>query len=214
MVEEDVKEFYQERGLGARVGFGSSPALVVIDFMRGFTTPSFDLGADYDEELEVTNRISQAVREAGFPVIYFVASYRDDGEEAPIWLSKMPSGKKLKEGSKWVELDPALEVLDEDIVVHKKYASAFFGTHLPHILTSHGVDTVLVTGCTTSGCVRATVVDGCQYGYRTVVVEDAVGDRAEAPHQANLFDMDSKYADVVPSDEVLEYLSSIASDRE
>jgi nicotinamidase-related amidase len=129
-----------------------------------------------------------------------------------LWNKKAPSLQVLRLGSALAALDPRLPAGPQDTLIIKKYASAFFGTSLAATLTAAGVDTVLVAGTTTSGCVRASVVDALQYGFRPIVLSDAVADRAEGPHQANLFDMGSKYADLASTEDVLAYLRELPPD--
>lgn len=197
---------YRERGLAARVGRGSNPVVVVVDFMRGFTDPSFPMGMDLAPELASAQRLLRRARALAIPVVLVRSAYRPDGRDALHWQAKMPGARGLVDGSPWAEFDPALEMSPADIVVTKKFASSFFGTPLASILTTLGVDTVLLAGTTTSGCVRATALDSHQHGFRTTVVREAVGDRAEGPHWANLFDLDTKYADVEKLSTVLDYL--------
>jgi len=136
--------------------------------------------------------------------------YRADLSDAGVWQRKMGGMASLVEGSDNVRLDPRLDTVDGDSIMSKKYASCFAGTDLAARLVSQGVDTVIVTGCTTSGCVRATVVDAVQSGFRPIVAPEAVGDRSGAAHRQSLLDMDAKYGDVVPLDEVIAHLSHIA----
>jgi len=143
------------------------------------------------------------------PVIYSTATYRGDLLDAGWFGVKVPSMKLLQEGSRAVEIDSRVARQPEDFVISEKMPSVFFGTNLTILLTRLQIDTLIVTGCTTSGCVRATVVDGCSSGYRVIVPRECVGDRAQVPHEVNLFDMDQKYADVVPLQEVISYLESI-----
>lgn len=197
---------YRKKGLGARVGFGRRPALLVIDFIRGFTDLRSPLAGDFDAEVLATRRLLLAARSAHIPVFFTTTSYDPDFREAGIFIRKVPSLKTLLAGSPWVEIDSRLRPGSREIVVDKKYASAFFGTSLASTLRALDIDTLIVTGCTTSGCVRATVVDGMQNGLRVIVVRDCVGDRAPGPHEANLIDIDGKYGDVEPLSEVLSRL--------
>jgi maleamate amidohydrolase len=160
--------------------------------------------------IEATAHLLAAARTAGVPVWYTVVGYRADLADAGVWPLKYPRLSALRVGTPAVEVDPRLAPSDVDVVVLKQYASAFFGTSLQSMLTAARIDSLIVTGCTTSGCVRATVVDGMQLGYRMVVAEDCCADRDPAPHHANLFDMRTKYADVVPSSQVIESLSVAA----
>lgn len=198
-----TREFYASRGIGGRVGFGRRPALLVVDFVIGFTDPASPLGSNLDDEVAAARRLLDAAREAHRSIHHTTIAYAEGGGDAGPFLDKMPPLRELREGSRWTELDPRLGRRPDEVLWTKKGASAFFGTALAAALTAAGVDTLVVAGCTTSGCVRASVVDACQHGFRTIVVREAVGDRARGPHEANLFDMDSKYADVVSLDEAL-----------
>jgi maleamate amidohydrolase len=130
-------------------------------------------------------------------------------QEAGIWIRKIPSNSWLVEGSEWVAVDERLGRRPHEMLLVKKYASCFFGTDLAARLVSRHIDTLVLTGCTTSGCVRATAVEACSLGLHTIVVQEAVGDRAELPHIANLFDIDAKYGDVVAQDDALRYLRGL-----
>ena len=210
MSAQSDEEFFAERGFGQRIGFGQNPALVVIDLLKGFTDPSMPLGANFDNEMLETKRVLSAAREAGIPIFYTAVAYEEqDLKDAGVWARKQKGTATLVAGTPAVELDPRLERREDEPIIVKKYASAFFGTDLIARLNSRHVDTLVITGCTTSGCVRATAVDAVQNGIVPVVVREAVGDRAEAPHRQSLFDLEQKYADVVSVDEVLAYLSDL-----
>jgi len=213
MEEEGAKALlreYQSKGIGARVGFGDNPAVLIIDFIVGFTDPSSPLSAPLDKELESTLQLLAMARNKKVPIAFTTVSYSDHSREADLFIRKVPSLKTLKSGSRWVELDPRLKRASDEVLLTKKFASCFFGTHLASYLTSLRVDTLIVAGCTTSGCVRATVVDALQNGFRTIVPMECVGDRASQPHIANLLDMDAKYADVVTLNESLKYLEKLS----
>lgn len=205
---EDKRAIYQRSGLGHRIGYGKHPALLVIDMQLGFTAPEKSpLAGNLETQVAAINRLIPVARKNGTPIVFTVVAYdpRIPGDGG-LWPEKAPTLFELKVGSELVELDPRLLNRPEDLLLVKKYASAFLGTPLASTLVSRGVDTVVVTGCTTSGCVRATVVDAISYGFRPIIPEEAVGDRAKDPHDANLFDMDSKYGDVVPLSDALAYL--------
>jgi maleamate amidohydrolase len=182
---------------------GSRPAVLVVDFSCGFTDPACALGSELSAEVEATRRLLDRARERGLPVIFTTVGYDDSLSDAGIWPRKMPGLAELKLGSKWVELDPRLGRRPDEPVVLKKGASAFFGTNLTALLAARGVDSVILCGATTSGCVRATAVDLLQHGYQTVVPRECVGDREQAPHEANLYDIQVKYGEVVSLEEVL-----------
>jgi maleamate amidohydrolase len=209
----ETKAFYASRGIGRRVGFGSRPALLVVDFSIGFTDPASPLGASCDPEIAATRRLLDAAREAGLPIHHTTVAYAPGGRDGGPFLDKMPALRELLEGSRSAELDPRLGRRPEEPLWTKKGASAFFGTALAAALATAAVDTVIVAGCTTSGCIRASVVDACQHGFRTIVVREAVCDRAPGPHEANLFDMDAKYADVVALDEALAAIARSSGTR-
>jgi len=204
------KEFFKQRGFGLRIGFGERPALVVIDMLKAFTDPNMTLGANLDAQIEVIKPLLAAARERKFPIIFSTVIYEDaDFKDAGIWALKQKGVVTLKAGTNGVEVDPRLDFRKTDTLLVKKYASCFFGTDLVPRLLAHRVDTLIITGCTTSGCVRATAVDACQNGFRPMVVREAVGDRAVSAHNQSLFDLDAKYADVVSLDETLQYLRSV-----
>lgn len=208
----EIDKFFKDRGFGLQIGYGDRPALIAIDLIQGFTDPEKPLGADLSTQLAETRRLLDAARRAEIPVYYTTLSYEErDMHDAGIWAKKMAGLMTLRAGQPEVEVDPSLGRLADEPVITKKYASAFFGTDLLPRLNSLRIDTVLIAGCTTSGCVRATAVDAVQNGLRPMVVREAVGDRSRAAHEQSLFDLQAKYADVVSADEVLEYLSGVAN---
>jgi nicotinamidase-related amidase len=206
-----LRQEFRDKGIGSRVGFGRRPALLAVDFITGFTDLRSPLAGDLDAQLAATVRLLEPARAAGIPVIFSTVSYDAELQEAGIWVRKIPATKWLVEGSQWVEVDKRLDQRPNETTLVKKYASCFFGTDLAARLVSRRVDTLIITGCTTSGCVRGTAVDACSYGFHTVVVEEAVGDRAALPHAASLFDIDAKYGDVVGLEEALTYLKDLSA---
>ncbi|MCW2537689.1 MAG: Nicotinamidase-related amidase [Modestobacter sp.] len=206
-----LRKEFQGKGFGRRVGFGQRPALLAVDFITGFTDLRSPLAGDLDTQLAATNALLEPARAAGIPVIFSTVAYDAELQEAGIWVRKIPANSWLVEGSEWVEVDRRLNQRPNETTLVKKYASCFFGTDLAARLISRRVDTLIITGCTTSGCVRATAVDACSYGFHTIVVEEAVGDRAALPHAASLFDIDAKYGDVVGLAETLSYLGGLPS---
>lgn len=205
---------YAEAGFGVRVQRGNRPAVVVVDFSYGFTDPQYPTAADMASEIEKTRALTDFARAAGFPVIYSTIAFQQ-GEIAVLpWLKKATGMAALLVGSRLVEIDDDTGITAEDVVVVKKGASAFHATNLSVLLSAAGVDTVIVTGATTSGCVRATVVDAVQEGFTVLVPKDCCADRASSPHEASLYDMDQKYADVTTSDDVLAYLEAQAKTPE
>lgn len=200
---------YDRAGWGGAVDRGARPALVVIDLTRGFTEPGFDAGADLTDVVAATARLVDAAHEQGHPVILtrIVFSPAEVRPGVVTWLTKAAGMRAMLEGSDEIVLDPRLPVdPTRDVVVDKKGASAFHGTTLAALLRARGCDTVVLTGATTSGCVRASAVDAVQDGFSVLVPREAVGDRAEGPHEANLFDIHAKYGDVIELDDALDYL--------
>jgi len=206
----DAKALYAKKGLGSRVGWGARPAVIVVDVTNGFTDSDSPVGADLTEVIAETNRVLAVARSSGVPVIFTSIAYEDPDVEGGHWVRKIPALRVLRKGTPAVEVDVRLNRKPSEPVIYKCYTSSFFGTHLQALLQHLGVDTVVLCGTSTSGCIRATACDAVQLGFRCIVPESAVGDRAEAPHRANLFDIDSKYADVVSMPEVLKELQRIA----
>jgi nicotinamidase-related amidase len=204
--DETVLARYREKGLAGRVGFGSAPAVVVVDFIIGFTDTDSPLASDLDAEVAATTTVLDAARTRKAPVFFTTTAYDEELREAGLFPLKVPSLGTLVRGSRWVEVDPRLGRRSDEPLIEKSYASAFFATSLADDLRAAGVDTVIVTGCTTSGCVRATVVDALQHGFRAIVPRQCVGDRSPEQHAANLVDIDGKYGDVVDLDDVLTHL--------
>jgi len=203
---DETEALYEEREFANRVGFGAYPALVIIDMVNAFTDPESNLGSDVDDVVAATGRLLEAFREYDLPRYFTTVAYEESYGDAGRFIEKVPSMRELRLGSERVAVDDRIAPEGDERVVLKKYASAFFGTDLQTELTTHRVDTLVIAGVTTSGCVRATAVDGMQHGYHTMVPEEAVGDRAQGPHEANLFDIDAKYGDVVTVEAVLDYL--------
>jgi nicotinamidase-related amidase len=198
-------------GFHGRSGLGERPALIVVDLSVGFTDPASPLVCDLDGVVEVVAQLIAAARAAARPVIYTTVSYDEAGRRsAAIFIEKVPALLTLTEGSPFTEIDPRLAPAAGEPVLRKYFASAFHDTALAPLLATEGCDSVIVTGASTSGCVRATAVDALQHGFRTVVPREAVGDRNPSAHEANLYDIDTKYGDVVSVHEVLEHLASLA----
>jgi maleamate amidohydrolase len=201
----------RHEGFHGRAGFGRRPALLVIDVSVGFTDPASPLACDLEDVVAAIRRLLGEARRAALPVVYTTTSY-DEGDKvtAATFIDKIPALLTLEAGSRWVEIDARLAPQPGEPVLTKLFASAFFGTPLSTLLAAAGCDSVMVTGASTSGCIRATVVDALQHGYRTVVPREAVGDRNPAAHEANLYDIDTKYGDVVSIDEVVAQLEELA----
>lgn len=196
---------------GNRIGFGERPALLMIDFMQGYVTEGAPLFAPgVVTAVKESVELLETARQAGIPVIhtnirYHAGHFADGG----MWVKKAPVMKDMVEGNPLAAFCPEVAPLADEVVMSKQYASSFFGTSLSSMLQTMGIDTIILAGCSTSGCIRATAVDGVQHGFRTIVVRECVGDRHDAPHQANLFDIDSKYGDVVSKEQVQGYLRNL-----
>ncbi|MBI77906.1 MAG: N-carbamoylsarcosine amidase [Rhodospirillaceae bacterium] len=207
---KDDLDIYEKQGLGARMGFGQNPALVIVDFINGFNDPDAFGGGNIQDAIDNTEKLLAAARHLGLPIAYTVHCYSEDGAEDGVFNLKMPKLREgLVRGTHATQVVDQLEPRSGERVVEKHFPSAFFGTDLAGWLAMRQVDTAIVTGCTTSGCVRATVVDSMGNGFRPIVPKECVGDRAAGPHEANLFDMDQKYADVMPLSEVLDELNDL-----
>jgi nicotinamidase-related amidase len=183
-------------GIGAPAGPGRAPALLVVDLVRAFTEPDSPLGSDLDLVVRRSAELIAAARPAGVPVLFSVPVAEDGG-----WSRKIPANDLLVPGTRAVELDPRLGACAADTVFTKTYPSCFFGTDLATRLIHRAVDTLVICGASTSGCVRATAVDACSHGLRTIVVADAVGDRSPIAHEVSLSDLALKYADVIGAEE-------------
>lgn len=193
-----------------RLGFGRRPAVLVVDFTNAYTTPGSPLYAPaVVDAVRATVDVLATARASGIPVLYTRVLYHPSGRDGGIFVQKVPVLRRMVAGELLAEIVPELTPDANDVVIVKQYASAFFGTPLAATLTSLAVDTLILTGCSTSGCIRATAVDGMQHGFRVIVPRECVGDRHPAPHEANLFDIDSKYGDVVGKAEVVGYLTTV-----
>jgi maleamate amidohydrolase len=200
-------------GFHGRVGFGKRPALIVVDVNVGFTDPGSPLVCDLDDVVAAIERLIEATRAAGLPVVFTTVSYDEAAKRtAAAFIAKVPALLTLEAGSRWVEIDSRIAPMPGEAVLNKLFASAFFGTPLASMLAAEQCDSVIVTGASTSGCVRATVVDALQHGYRVIVPREAVGDRNLAAHDANLNDMDAKYADAVSLDDALAHLAALSAE--
>jgi len=200
----------------AKFGFGRRPALVNIDLQRAYTDiDTFKTAYQTDpRQLDYINQLGSAMRAIGAPVIWTYVAYLDSAADAGVWGTRTDtpdSLQNIKHGSERARLDSRLDIDPRDVIIHKRMPSPFFETHLPSLLTWHGIDTVLITGGSTSGCVRAAVVDSLSHGYRTTVIEECVADKHEIPHFANLADILLKYADVESFEAVRDYLNALAA---
>jgi maleamate amidohydrolase len=211
MNAESLQQNYARGGFGKRLGFGQRPALLVIDFVRAYLVKESPLYAGVEAAQAGAVTLLGAARAAGIPIVHTNVVYQPGGRDGGVFFRKVPALASFEAGAHpdLAAFAAGLEPLPGETVISKQYASAFFGTSLASTLTALGVDTVLIAGLSTSGCVRASAVDCCQHGFIPVVVAEAVGDRAAGPHEANLFDIHAKYGDVVGLDEVCAWLAKV-----
>ncbi|MEM0928239.1 MAG: isochorismatase family protein [Pseudomonadota bacterium] len=209
----DLDKDYSAAGFGRALEPGDRPALIIIDFVAAYLEPSSPLYAGVEDALESTVRILGAARAAGVPIIHTNVEFTPGGVDGGIFFKKVGALKCFEKGSPLGAFGSGLEPYPDEIIVTKQYASAFFGTSLSATLTALGVNTTIVTGVSTSGCVRATAVDAMQHGFVPLVVRDAVGDRDPRPHEANLFDLQAKYAEVWGEADTLAYLKDVPPPR-
>lgn len=209
---ESLDENYARGGFGKALAFGQRPALLVIDFVQAYLVKDSPLYAGVEAARDGAVALLGAARAAGIPVLHTNVVYQPGGRDGGVFFRKVPALASFEAGAHpdLAAFAPGLEPIAGETVISKQYASAFFGTSLASTLTALGIDTVLIAGLSTSGCVRASAVDCCQYGFVPVVVRDAVGDRAAGPHEANLFDLQSKYAEVIDLATAQRYLASLA----
>lgn len=210
----DTEATYDWAGFGRSIRRGRHPALLVVDFTYGFTDPTYPTGADMSAPVHATRRLLDTARAAALPIAFTTIAYGPGEARSLTWLNKASGMASLTTGSRLVEIDAVLDRRPEEPVFVKHGASAFFGTSVASYLVATGADTLVVTGATTSGCVRASVVDAVQLGFPVLVPRTAVGDRDEGPHEANLFDIQQKYGDVVELDDVLTYLAAAGQERD
>ena len=203
MTADDI---YRRQNLGNASGIGARCALVLVDFVNGFVDAAQFGGPHIAAAVQATRPLLAAFRAAGLPIVHTRVVFAADGSDKNVFCMKVPPLLTLTEDSFASQIVEDLTPMPGELLLRKTSASAFFSTGLSEWLRLRGVDTAVIVGCTTSGCVRATVVDAMQFNFRTIVIEDCVGDRAVAPHEANLFDMRQKYADVMPRDAFLESL--------
>ena len=187
--------------------FGNRPAVLIVDFVMAYLDPASPLYAAVEDVLAINESIVAAARAVGVPVIFTNVEYAPGGADGGVFYRKVPALKLFERGSPYGAFPPSLQPMEGENIITKQYASAFFGTHLATTLTAMAIDTLLISGLSTSGCVRATAVDACQYGFIPFVIRDACGDRHTAPHEANLFDLQAKYAEVIDSAEAKRLLA-------
>jgi maleamate amidohydrolase len=206
MSSREIDQTYRNAGFGNTARRGVRPAILVVDFSYGFTDTVYPTAADMSEPITATLRLLNAARSRSVPIAFTTISYDEAHIHSLPWLRKAPGMSALRSGSRLVEIDERLARRAQEPLIIKLGASAFFGTPLASILAAWRTDTLIVTGATTSGCVRASVVDAVQYGYDVLVPEECVADRAPGPHQANLFDIQQKYGDVIAVESAIRYV--------
>jgi maleamate amidohydrolase len=210
LYDAETDRTYARGTFGSASGFGARPAILVVDFCLGMTDPTSPLGSDMSSAIAATRRVLDVARERSVPIVYTTVVYARGCADGGAFVHKVPALRIFEEGGPWSAIDTRLQRRDTEPVIVKKFASAFFGTSLAALLTSLGTDTVIVTGSTTSGCVRASALDALQSGFRVIVPRECVADRAPGPHEANLFDLQAKYADVVCVDDLLVVLEKVS----
>jgi maleamate amidohydrolase len=199
----ETREANYRNVFDTRLGFGRRCAVVVIDFIKAYTTPGAPFYAEgVVDAVQASIPLLARARAARVPIVYTKVLYHPSGEDGGLFVKKVPALRTMVAGEPLAEIDPKLQPAQEDLVIVKNYPSGFFGTTLASTLWTQGVDTIVLIGCSTSGCVRATAVDAIQYGFRVIVPRECVGDRHEGPHDASLFDINAKYGDVIPRSEV------------
>jgi maleamate amidohydrolase len=191
------------------LGFGNKPTLILVDLVRAYFDADSPLYAGVEDALASAIRLRDAARLAGVPVIYTNVVYKKDGSDGGVFYRKVPALSAFTVGNPLGEWAEGLAPNDDELVISKQYASAFFGTSLAATLTASGVDSLIIAGVSTSGCIRATCIDTISNGFIPIVVADACGDRHRAPHDSNLFDINAKYGDVVDEATAIEYLQSL-----
>lgn len=214
-VTDELREDYARAGFGGRLGWGGRPVLLLIDMMLAYFTPGSPLDLGDRSVVESCRRLLECARQAGVPVVHTRVRYARDAPDAGLFVRKVAALRFLAEGAPgelW-RLVPELAPKSGEVVVIKQYASAFFGTSLASTLAAWGADTVVIGGVSTSGCVRASATDALQHGFRPLVVREACADRQSSIHEANLFDLNAKYADIVSEPEALARFAAIGETR-
>jgi len=208
---EDKSKIYEKAKLGGSIGFGERPAIVVIDLQKGFTLPTAPAGGDMTSTVEAVNKLTEAGRKKNIRVYYTRVGYNKDGIDLGLWGHKAMVLRDFVRDHWYYEMDDRLKIREGDVIMEKHWPSAFFATHLLQMLVATHIDTLIVTGCTTAGCVYATTVDSCSYGFRTIIVSDGVTDRAQETHNMFLWNMGQKYGDVMSADEAIAEIKKLES---
>ena len=210
-MNESLQENYARGGFGQSMQPGVRPALLVIDFVRAYLVPESPLYAGVEPARAACAQLLAEARTAGIPIVHTNVVYQPGGRDGGVFFRKVPALRCFEAGRhpELAAFAEGLEPHEGETVISKQYASAFFATSLASTLTAMSIDTVLIAGVSTSGCIRASAVDCCQHGFMPVVVREAVGDRAAGPHEASLFDLQAKYAEVAPLVAVSRYLKTL-----
>jgi maleamate amidohydrolase len=208
-VADDINHDYATAGFGNELGYGKKPALIIVDFVNAYLDKQSPLYAGVEKQLAVNIKLLAQARAVHIPVVFTGVRYTAGGKDGGYFYKKIKALSCFDSGNPWGDFPAMLSPQNDELVVIKQYASAFFGTSLASTLRAQAVDTCLITGLSTSGCVRATALDALQHGFIPVVIEDACGDRDQRIHNSNIFDLQAKYADVVSSDSVKNYLASL-----
>lgn len=206
---QEIMYYYRSQGMAGKIGFGKRPAVLVIDLQKGITDPQKPSGCNLDGVIDSTVLLLDKARGKGIPIFFFALAYHSSLVDGGLLVKKVPVLADFLIGSENVELDPRLDPKPDEPIVIKKFASCYHGTHLASSLTTLQVDTVIITGCITSGCIRATANDSIQYGFRPIIPRECVGDRSVIPHEVNLMDIHARCGDVLPLHNVLEYIDSL-----
>ena len=210
MQESKDKISNYKRAYDNKLGYGKRPALILVDFVEAYFDKSCELYADVDHVLASALRVREVARAKNVPIIFTNLVYQQGGADGGVFYQKVKPLRHFQKGQPMGAWPKGVEPADNELVISKQYPSAFFDTSLATTLTELNIDSLIITGLTTSGCIRATCVDCVSHGFIPIVVSDSCGDRHEDPHQANLFDMDAKYADVVDEASVIAYLNSLS----
>ncbi|MBT4740831.1 MAG: isochorismatase family protein [Rhodospirillaceae bacterium] len=207
--DKNLDQDYDKAGFGGALAFGKKPALLLIDFAKAYITKDCGLYAGVEDSAAAAIKLLAAARDAGIMIVYTRVEFTPGGADGGVFYRKVPALKNFDRGNPMAEFVDGLEPRDDEVVITKQYASAFFGTNLASTLAADGIDTLLISGWSTSGCVRASTLDACQSGFIPIVVREAVGDRDVRPHESNLFDLQAKYAEVKGMDDVFAYLKGL-----
>ncbi len=208
-IVSEMRKHYGSGIKSSQMGFGKTPAILVVDFIEGFTNADSPLGGCWDNEINATAALLEEARRWNLPIVFTTVEYSEGAEERNLLFLKTPRIGSLRKGSKWIKTDARLEKRNKEKIITKEFGSAFFGTNLATELQVQNIDTIIISGCVTSGCVRASVVDAVQNGFRPIVVRETVGDRSLLAHEANLIDIQERYGDVVSLKSAMNYLRSL-----